>query len=131
MKAAAWMLLMRTERELVTVAEQGAQFKFNKKNKKHVNLLKEAAGNDELAIFPGGLISMGMKASPQIEAEKNSESKSATKAVAPKKSKMETKLSQSKVKKVPGFLAAARSLENESRKRGEITEGLKNPKDDK
>ena len=102
------------------MAEQGAQFKFNKKNKAHVDMLKKAAGNDELAIFPGGLMAIGMKASPQIEAEKNSESKPAAKAVAPKKSKLETKMSESKARKTSSHLAKARAVEDEARKRGDI-----------
>lgn len=113
------------------MAEQGAQFKFNKKNKAHQEMLRQAAGNDELAIFPGGLMSIGMKASPQIEAQKNSESKPAAKTVAPKRSKMESKISESKVKKVPAYLAKARALEAEGKKRGDVSEGLKNPDADK
>jgi hypothetical protein len=110
------------------MVDPGAQFKFNKKDKKHVNLLKKAAGNDELTLYPSGLMSTGMKASPQVEAQKNSESKPARKTVAPRKSKIETKVSDSKAKKTPNFLAKARDVESSAKKRGAISEGLKNKK---
>lgn len=113
---------------------RGAQFKFDRGNESHKELLKTAAGNDELAIFPGGLMSIGMKSSPQIEAQKNSKSKPAAEAVAKKaaprpksQSKLETKVSDTKVKKVPAYLAKVRALESEAKKRGDVSEGLKNP----
>lgn len=90
--------------------EQGSQFKFDKGNKAHVSLLKSAAGNDELAIYPGGRMSVGMKASPQIEAQKNSKSKPAAKAVAPKKAP---------AKKLSNFEKATLAVEA-AKKRGDI-----------
>jgi len=112
------------------MVDPGAQFKFNKKDKKHVNLLKTAAGNDELTLYPGGLMGIGMKASPQVEAQKNSESKPAPKAVASSRSKIEDKVATSKAKKTPKFLAKARSVESSAKKRGVISEGLKNKKEE-
>lgn len=102
--------------------EPGAQFKFNRKDKSQVEMLRTAAGNDELAIYPGGLMSTGMKASPQIEAQKNSKSKPAAKAVAKKKKAPESKIERAvnPKKKVPGFLSKARAAEDEARKRGDL-----------
>lgn len=120
------------------------QFKFDKSNPQHVALLKTAAGNDEIALFPGGLITTGVAASPQIEGQKNSKSDKSSKAVARKPgSELESntpkqKPTRQKQKpkrhvsaKKPNFIAKARAAEDAAKKRGDVSDGLKNPPKDK
>lgn len=120
------------------------QFKFDKSNPQHVALLKTAAGNDEIALSPGGLITTGMAASPQIEAQKNSKSNKSSKAVAKKPgSELESNTPKRKPTgpkrkpkrhapaEKPNFLAKARAAEDAAKKRGDVSEGLENPNDKK
>lgn len=92
------------------MAEQGAQFKFDKNNPEHVKALTKG----DVEVFPGGLMAFRTPS-------KNSESKPADKAVASKKRAGESTYERSSTpKKRSRNLDKVTALEDAAKKRGDI-----------